>query len=222
MTAYTDFENSIASAKSLVAMYKELRGARRLGQRGALTPVNEDLLWLPRSAVVSAVSAMDAYIHAVIFDKLPAVLLGQNIPDSLCDMAANLIPIKNGNTFRSTLPLISVPNLHESLASRIRDEKLQFVAYQAPDKVIEGYSLIGYQEIFRSVSEIWQGPNTTEKNIKDTLTRYVKRRNQIAHEGDRETSGSVRPMQPKYATDCANFISGLVLRINRVVYGVPA
>jgi hypothetical protein len=222
MTAYTDFQNSIASAKSLTEMYKELRRFRNLGQRGALTAANEDLLWLPRSAVVSAVSAMDAYIHAVIADKLPGALASQNIPTSLADLVSELIPIKNAQTFKSTYPLISVANLASSLVMRIQSEKLSFVSYQAPEKVIEGYKLIGYEGIFGSVSNIWPGPNTTEKDIKDILVKYVKRRNQIAHEGDREASGAVRHMQPKYANDCANFVSNLVLRLNRVVYGVPA
>lgn len=221
MTAYTDFQNSITSARSLTAMYKELRRSRNLGQRGALTAANEDLLWLPRSAVVSAISAMDAYIHAVIVDKLPSALAAQNIPVSLCDMVAELIPIKNGTSFKSTFPLISVPNLSTTLVAKIQAEKLSYLSYQMPDKVIEGYNLIGYGGIFGLVSDIWPGPNTTEKDIKDTLVRYVKRRNQIAHEGDREASGAVRHMQPKYADDCANFISNLVQKLNRVVYGVP-
>ena len=45
MTAYTDFQNSIASAYSLTEMYKERRRRRGLGQRGQLTAENEDLLW---------------------------------------------------------------------------------------------------------------------------------------------------------------------------------
>jgi len=50
------------------------------------------------------------------------------------------------------------------------------------------------------------------------LAGYVKRRNQIAHEGDREANGAVRHMQPQYAMKVAAFVENLVFRLNRVVY----
>src|SRR5581483_11405173 len=74
MTALTDFHHSIASARSLISMYAELRRSRGLGQRGRLSPENEDLLWLPRAAVVTALSSLDAYVHAVLHDQIPQAL----------------------------------------------------------------------------------------------------------------------------------------------------
>jgi hypothetical protein len=81
-------------------------------------------------------------------------------------------------------------------------------------------TMVGHPTIFDDVSGIWRGPQTSPEDIKRTLAKYVKRRNQIAHEGDRETSGAVRPMQPAYANNCTDFIENLIFRLNRVAYGV--
>ena len=111
VTALTDFEHSIASAKSLTAMYSELRRLRGLGQRGRLTAANEDLLWLPQSAVVASLSALDAYVHAVLYDRIPEAMKGVVIPDALCEAMAKIIPIKGAAFFRDALPIISAPNV---------------------------------------------------------------------------------------------------------------
>ena len=218
MTAYTDFQNSIASARRLTAMYSELRRHRGLGQRGRLTPGNEDLLWLPRSAVVAAISSLDAYVHAVLDDRLPHVLTGNPIPDALCKAMVGIVPIKNAASFRDALPIILAEKVHTELTTRLRDQTLSFISYQAPEKILAAYDMIGHPSIFDAVSRIWQGPRTTPADIKRLLANYVKRRNQIAHEGDRKTSGAVRHMRPNYANECASFVQNLVSRLNRIVY----
>lgn len=218
MTAYTDFRNSIASAHSLIDMYRELRRSRGLGQRGRLTVQNEDLLWLPRSAVVSSMSALDAYVHAVINDQIPLALRANPIPDQLADAMASIIPIKNANSFREAFPIMSVGNVAQELTSRLNSQTLSYLSYQAPEKIQNGFEMIGYANIFQSVSALWPGPNSTADDLKRTLANYVKRRNQIAHEGDRETIGTVRHIQPQYAQQVTNFLENLVLRLNRTVY----
>jgi hypothetical protein len=109
-----------------------------LGQRGALTLANEDLLWLPRSAVASAISLMDAFIHAVMVDKLPCGLAADSIPISLCEMVAELIPIKNGPSVKATLPVISAPNLPTVLVAKIQAEKLSYLCLP-PGKHNKGF-----------------------------------------------------------------------------------
>lgn len=218
MTAYTDFQNSITAANSLVQMYKELRTARGLGQRGRLTTQNEDLLWLPRSAIVTSLSALDAYVHAVLTDRIPHVLQEHSIPNALAQAMSEIVPIKNAQTFREALPVLAATNIHQELANRLGDQSLAFLSYQAPEKIIAGYDMIGHNSIFDSVSALWPGPNSTAADIKRTLASYVKRRNQIAHEGDREANGAVRHMQPQYASKVATFVENLVFRLNRVIY----
>ena len=106
MTAIAHFQSSIAAADHLVSMYAELRRSRNLGARGRLNAANADLLSLPRAAVVASMSALDAYIHAVLHERIPVLLQGNPVPDPICDLLAEAIPIKNASTFRSALPLL--------------------------------------------------------------------------------------------------------------------
>lgn len=219
MTAIAHFHSSITAADHLVAIYKELRHTRHLGQRGRLDAENLDLLSLPRSAVVASLSALDAYVHAVLYERIPAVLRLPPVPVALCDAMSSIIPIRSGGNFRDVLPLLLAQDSISQLCDRLRENTLAFVSYQAPEKISAAYELIGYDNVFESVAAIWQGPGTEAEDIKRNLAGYVKRRNQIAHEGDHEANGQPRPMQPQYAEGCSSFVSGLATRLNRVVYG---
>jgi hypothetical protein len=79
--------------------------------------------------------------------------------------------------------------------------------------------MIGRPDIFDTVADLWPGPGTTADRIRRRLFAYVKRRNQIAHEGDYEAGGAVRPMRPQYSNQCADFIENLTIRLDRAVYG---
>ena len=219
MTIYGDFQNSIAAADKLLAMYVELRRLRGLGQRGALSSENNDLLWLPRSAVVASLSALDAYVHSVVYDRLPHALRQTPIPQSLCDAMSSILSIKNAEGFRAAAPLIASADSFAELSRLLKEKTLVFVSYQAPEKIIAAYDLIGHNNIFDRVSAMWPGPATSADDIKRSLANYVKRRNQIAHEGDLEHGGNERPMQPVYARACKEFVVNLTARLDRVVYG---
>lgn len=198
---------------------RRIKKAPRSGSTRAAYPCERRFLWLPRSAVVAALSSLDAYVHAVLDDRIPHALMGNPIPDALCDAMASIIPIKNASSFRQALPIISTANVHAELTTRLSEQTLSFLSYQAPEKILAAYDMIGRPSIFDSVSAIWPGPRTTSDNIKRFLANYVRRRNQIAHEGDREASGAVRHMRPIYANNCADFVENLVSRLNRAVYG---
>ena len=216
--AYRHFNHSISSTKSLTDMYSELRKSRSLGPRGRLPPEHHDLLWLPRSAVVVALSSLDAYVHAVLEDRIPYALALKPIPERLCELMAKIVPIKNAASFRDAYPIISSATLDEKLTEKLQEQTLTYTSYQAPKGIIEAYEMIGCPNIFDSVSAIWSGPSTSPADIKRVLSNYYNRRNQIVHEGDREKSGNVRPMQSKYAINCTNFISNLVSKLNKIVY----
>jgi len=220
MTAHADFQVSVQAADSLLLMYAELRRHRNLGARGKLSAENEDLLWLPRSAVVAALSALDSYVHAGLDEKIPETLQANPVPRALCKAMAALIPIKNADGFSDALPIITSSNVIAELSAKYKEETLSFLSCQSPNKLIAGYALIGHQNIFGDVSEHWPGPSTTSEDLKRQLANYVRRRNQIAHEGDRDHHGNARPMQPQYAQSCKEFVVNLVTRLNRVVYGI--
>ncbi|MGH8603521.1 MAG: hypothetical protein ACREXR_12340 [Gammaproteobacteria bacterium] len=220
MTAFGDFQNSIAAADQLVAMYAELRRHRNLGRRGQLNANNVDLLWLPRSAVVACLSALDAYIHAVLNERVPIALRANPVPAPLCEAMASILTIKNGNSFKDAMPVLLSNDSMAELSIKLQEKTLAFLSFQAPEKIINAYDLIGHEDIFGKISDIWPGPDTSAESIKRRLAGYVKRRNQIAHEGDRELNGQPRPMQPAYASNCREFTVSLVTRLNRVAYGL--
>jgi hypothetical protein len=165
-------------------------------------------------------SALDAYIHSVLYEQIPIALRTNPVPQPLCDAMAVVLPIKNANGFKDALPLLSASDSLVQLCAKLREQSLGFLSYQAPDKIIAGYALIGRDRIFQDVADIWPGPRTSADDIKRHVAGYAKRRNQIAHEGDRDAKGKPRPMQPAYASECRMFIDGLASRLNRVVYGV--
>jgi len=220
MSAHSDFQVSVQAADRLLSMYAELRRTRGLGARGRLNAQNEDLLWLPRSAVVASISALDSYVHAVLNAQIPGVLQNPPVPEPLGKAMARLLSIKDAASFNAAFPTILSGNAVSHLSTRFKDETLSFLSYQSPDKIIAGYALLGYEDIFNEVSAIWPGPRTTPQDLKRVLANYVRRRNQIAHEGDRDHQGHARPMQPKYARDCKEYVETLVSKLNRVVYGI--
>lgn len=219
MTALQQFTRNIDASDKLVGMYRQLRGFRNLGARGRLNAQNQDLLWLPRSAVVAAISALDTYVHGVVKDRLPHLFAPSKVvPESLAEQLAVLLPVKNANTFRQAVPLLLAHDTVGQLLKRFEDNFLQFQSFQAPGKIIEAYRLVGFDNVFDPVSDLWPGPNTTAEHLKRRLAGYVQRRNQIAHEGDVEANGQQRPMQPDYAIECREYVVALVNRLNQVAY----
>lgn len=200
-------------------MYSELRRSRGIGSRGSVGQQNQDLIWLPRSAVVTAISALDSYVHDVIYEQIPIVLSSASaIPDSLAAAMTQVLPIKKAEDFQSARTTLASHNTLHELFITYRRTKLEFASYQAPHKIIAAYSLIGMSDIFNKVSALWQGPDSSPKSIRGTLTKYVTRRNKIVHEADLEISGIPRPMQSVYALSCQSFIDGLVARLDKAVY----
>jgi len=219
MPALAQFRQSVSAADQLVGMYRELRKLRGLGARGRLDAANTDLLWLPRSAVVASISSLDAYVHHVLYDRIPPTLRKPPIPESLATSLLDVFSVKNAGDLMEHLPLLSSTDSLTELFSMHKDNKLIFASYQAPQKIEGAYRLIGVENVFALVSAMWPGPASSTDDIKRTLSYYVRRRNQIAHEGDRESHGAERPMQPEYASKCKDFVVSLVTRLHRVVYG---
>lgn len=219
MTALQQFVRNVDASDKLVAMYRQLRAFRNLGARGRLSAENQDLLWLPRSAVVAAISALDTYVHSVLKDRLPHLFApGNVVPESLAEQLALLMPIKNANGFRQAVPMLLLHDTVGQLLKKLEANYLQFQSFQAPEKIIEAYRLIGVDNVFERVSDLWPGPNTSPEDLKRRLAGYVQRRNQIAHEGDLEANGQQRPMQPDYAIQCQEYLASLVNRLNQVAY----
>jgi len=107
----------------------------------------------------------------------------------------------------------------KELADLIRERRLQFESYQAPDKIVSAFKMIGIEDIFKVVAERWTGPKSSRDDITKRLSDYVKRRNQIAHEGDLDTHHEPRAITPDYGRKCQEFTETLVKKMNSMIYG---
>jgi hypothetical protein len=217
MKPFDQFSRNVVGAEKYLDMYSELRRLKQLGSRGALDANNQYLLWLPRATVVSAVSAFDAYIHDMLALHIPRVLVDTVTPisEDLADLIGRVVSTKKRDDVQDLLRFVRSTTGSQDLAKEIREKIARFESYQAPDKVVCAFRLIGVQDILKEAADRWQGPKTERADIAARLDRYVKRRNQIAHEADLDTHGDHRAITPDYAWDCKEFIKGLVDRMNQ-------
>lgn len=216
MNPKQQFDVNIAAADHYIAMYGDLRNLKGLGARGQLDAANRYLLWLPRGALVSSLSSLDAFVHQVVYSRLPNLLSDQNTPisDNLAELVVQVASIRKPEGAREALQFVRAKNGVELLADRIREKILQFASFQAPDKIILAYSYLGVTNPFDLVANAWQGPNTSAADLRERLARYVRRRNQIAHEGDLDANHQARAITPDFARHCVSFIKGLVQRLH--------
>ena len=171
-----------------------------------------DLDWLLRSAIVLAVSAMDAYFHDKVryragrfplyredtfaVDHLPQQL--RNLTISLSDLVRWEEARRKGNMVRNWAT--------EHLAVR---------PLQSPGAIADALKLAG-------IEDFWRRIEPSERQRRDLLKQLkglVKRRNQIAHEGDRLQSRSsgkaLRSISRGYSVDAVEFVKELVEGVER-------
>ncbi len=220
MTPYDQFQKNVEATSHYRKMYRELRSLKKLGTKGKLSAENKYLMWLPRAMVVASMSALDAYVHQVLYDKIPRILADEKqlVPDHLAELIVDVAPLKKRNDVENSIRLIRSKNGPKELADIIRERRLQFESYQAPDKIVSAFKMIGIEDIFQGVADRWTGPNSSRDDITKRLSNFVKRRNQIAHEGDLETHHEPRAITPDYGRKCQKFNETLVDRINSVIY----
>lgn len=188
-TAKSLFDLNIQGAEQCVKIYD---GVSTLNS-------NLDLDWLLRSAIVLAVSAMDAYFHDRIryragrftIDTLPKQLASLKIP--LSEIAKWDEATRKGNVVR-----------------RWAVQHLETKSLQSPNAIVEALKLIGISNFWNTVE-----PDSSARDaLKTRLNNLVKRRNQIAHEGDRLRSRSsgkaLRPITHDYAVQAIEFVKELV------------
>ncbi len=157
----------------------------------------------------------------MLYDKIPRILVDKNqrIPGRLAELIIDVAPMKKSNEVETAIRLIRSKNGPKELADLIREKRLQFESYQAPDKIVPAFKMIGIEDIFQDVADRWTGPKSSRDDITKRLSNYVKRRNQIAHEGDLDTPHEPRAITPDYGRKCQEFTKTLVGKMNSVIYG---
>jgi len=191
-TAESLFDLNIQSAEHCMQLHD---GIERLGS-------NLDISWLLRASVVFAVSALDAYFH----DKIKYRAGRFSLTDMPPAMAGFVVPLgeltkwgkakRKGNVLRNWLVA------HFST-----------VALQKKDVIKDALRMVGIDDLWATIE-----PNAPARDsMLAEMAKYIKRRNQIAHEGDRRSSRrsgkKLRPIDRPYAQGAIDFVKTLVTRI---------
>jgi hypothetical protein len=84
---------------------------------------------------------------------------------------------------------------------------------QRKDDIGNALKLVGIDAIWATIE-----PNTPDREkLLEEMQGYIKRRNQIAHEGDRESSRKsgkkLRPIDRPYAAECMEFVKALIAKV---------
>lgn len=191
-TAKSLFDKNIESARECLNLFEGLSKLH----------VGMNLDWLLRASVVFAVSALDTYFH----DKIK-YRVGRFTLDALPPQLANFeIQVRELITWEGATRKGNV------LRNWVTDY-LSVRPLQSPKAIADALKLAGMESV-------WDRIEPNPDNKKELLKKFnevIKRRNQIAHEGDREQSRKsgkkLRTINKKMADDYIGFIEKLVDKI---------
>lgn len=148
---------------------------------------------LRRSALVTAITGIDAYMHWLVYQRLSEVRNEGDLPKGLGKLEipfSDLAQLADATLSARKRTVKSRPwvQVKHSIQSRLLKE-----TFQSFDQVARAFSLAGVKEPWSRVAT-HLGENTSA--IKSRLDGLVHRRNQIVHEGD--IARASRPQKLKY------------------------
>ena len=192
-TAYSLFKTNMSSVHDTLSLF---RGIREL-------KVGLDTDWLLRGAVVFLVSAIDTYFHDRIKygisratrGGMPEALLRHRI--TIGDLEDWEVSRRKGNVIRNWIA-----------------EHLATIPLQSPDRIAEYMKYIGVDQFWNKI----EPDNKKRRKLLDRLNALIKRRNQIAHEGDRlsgrSTGKKLRDISEPEVKEWVSFVESLIQSVN--------
>lgn len=188
------FDLNVQSSDDLLKLYD---GIERLD-----TKLN--ISWLLRATVVFSIAALDAYFHDKVkyragrFDlqDMPPELAKFKIP--LGDLSLWEAAERKGNVLRNWVT--------EHFSPR---------PLQRQEDIAKALSMVGMQDVWATIE-----PNSPKRDmLLGQMRQFVQRRNQIAHEGDRESSRKsgkkLRAIDRPYVKSCVDFVKDLIARVEK-------
>lgn len=191
-TAKSLFDLNIQSSEDLLRLHE---GIQKLGTK-------LEISWLLRAVVVFSVSALDAYFHDKIKYRAGKFDL-QDMPPALAKFQVSLSELtkweeakRKGNVIRNWLT-----------------EYYSTKPLQRKDDIADALKKVGIGEVWATIE-----PDSPKRDaLLDDMANFIQRRNQIGHEGDRESSRrsgkKLRKIDRKYARRSVDFAKDLVQRI---------
>lgn len=220
MKPLEQFEINVGSADNYLSMYRELRKLKELGSRGRLDEENKYLMWLPRATIVASIAALDAYVHQVLYVRIPQELADEQIElsEELAELVGRVMPTKKNPEIRVAMSFVRSRDGAKLLADKIREKILAYSSYQDPKNILKAFRIIRINDIFWEVAQRWPDTNRSPDDMVNELRNYSKRRNQIAHESDLDGKNEPRTITPDYGKKCLGFVRELVERVDRVAF----
>ncbi|PJZ64066.1 hypothetical protein CH371_20020 [Leptospira wolffii] len=174
-----------------------------LGLTAVQTTMNTE--WLLRAAIVFIVSAIDTYFHDKIKYSVGKYKLN-NLPKAL---ARFQIPMENLEEWQEA----------KRKGNVIRNWITEYLAVrpiQKPDIIADYLKLIGIEAFWDTLEK----DKTKQKELKEKFNKLITRRNQIAHEGDRQShrrSGKkLRPIDGQEVEDWIKWSKSFIASIEKV------
>ncbi len=204
MSAHTSFKQTIGRAQRLINLH------HGLNPRGQPRKEYADIL---RSAVVIAVSAMDAYLHEKIPEKIAKLVRfkkGKALPGKLVEtIKANIPHDRLIEIFFEERPLTHIVSVvRKSMEDR---------TYQNAGKIEDVLRMLGLDDLWFLIAKELR---ISKDEAKIFIQPFVERRHLIVHRGDlgtRKTKHKLKPMTRPYAQLCINRIEKFVEVIDALI-----
>lgn len=201
LTPYDIFQRCIKRAQNLIDFHSDDQGS----------DVQEHFCDAYRAAIVLSISALDAFIRSIVTEKINNMLIDntKDLPEKLALYLKNLLnQDKLLNAARKY-------NLHEVVDKHIKDD-FGTKSFQGEWKIKSFMELIGYQNIFKQVSD---KADISETNLMKKLEIYTQRRHVIAHSGDYDlnnTSQTENEITKKFAQECVDLVNKFAKHVNEI------
>jgi hypothetical protein len=201
LTPYDIFQRCIKRAQNLIDFHSEDKGSE----------IEEHFCDAYRAAIVLSISALDAFIRSIVTEKINNILLDntKELPEKLSSYLKNLL-----NQDKLLLAARKY-NLHEVVDKHIKED-FGTKSFQGEWKIKTFMELVGYQNIFKQVSE---KADISETNLMKKLETYTQRRHVIAHSGDYDlnnTEQKENDITKKFAQDCVDIVNKFAKHVNEI------
>lgn len=203
-TSYSIFEHSVQRAQNLISIHEVAHGS---ASRPRL-----NLADTYRAAIVLAISALDAFVHTLVIEKAINIVadLSKPAPPKLIKKIKECL--KEDELFEAARQ----SDLSSRIAKVFREE-FEDQSFQGVKKISETMELIGYTDIFQIIAS---NAKKNEKQLKETLGKFTKRRHLIAHCGDydlSQTPSYENKISKKDVKDCISTVKLVASEINKIL-----
>lgn len=181
---------------------------------------HEYLSELLRATVVTAVSALDRYVHDLVTHHCWSLLskAEDRIPSELAKLRLPVLATKRAlEKLRANKT--SKPGL--LIRAAVQEVLHRDHTFQKPDAIKQAMRMLGITDFWSKVASQLAGSPTPEV-VKNRLREIVDRRNQVVHEADviRKTKAkrtTLRDISEKHARDAVKWIKEFATAVEKVV-----